>query len=119
MNQQTLADRLGISRATISRCFTNHRAINPATRARVFELAAQLGRYLDQRTTPRRGRKPSPTVGVLISYAGTLPKNEVLESPGPELLDGISQLAQLRGVHLDINYVDSAEMTLESLPTGG
>jgi LacI family transcriptional regulator len=51
VNQQTLADRLGLSRATVSRCFTNHRAINPSTRARVFDLAAELGyRYMELRT---------------------------------------------------------------------
>ena len=31
VNQQTPADRLGLSRTTVSRCFTNHRAINPTT----------------------------------------------------------------------------------------
>lgn len=114
VNQQTIADRLGISRATISRCFTNHRAINPATRARVFELAAQLGyRYLDLRTRSRPKKSSTTTVGVLIAYDGAFTENDRLESPGPELLDGISQLAQLRGVQLDIHYVDSAEMTLD------
>ncbi len=115
VNQQSIADRLGLSRATVSRCFTNHRAINPTTRARVFELAAHLGyHYLDLRTAAtRRTNKPAITFGVLISYAGGFTETDRLESPAPELLDGISQVAQLRQVQLDINYVTQEELTLE------
>ncbi len=114
INQQTLADRLGLSRATVSRCFTNHRAINPATRARVFELAAQLGyHYLDLRTPTTKKRKESTTIGVLIAYAGMFRERDRFENPGQKLLDGVSQLAQLRKAQLDVHYVDPEETTLE------
>ena len=43
MNQKEIAERLNLSRTTVSRCFTNHPKINPETRARVFELATELG----------------------------------------------------------------------------
>ncbi|MGE9294975.1 MAG: helix-turn-helix domain-containing protein, partial [Puniceicoccales bacterium] len=32
VNQQVIADALNLSRATVSRCFTNHPGINPETR---------------------------------------------------------------------------------------
>ena len=43
INQQAIADRLGLSRATVSRCFTNHAGISPVTRAKVFQVAAEIG----------------------------------------------------------------------------
>lgn len=114
VNQQTLADRLGLSRATVSRCFTNHRAINPATRARVFELAAQLGyRYLDLRSPSTKGKEKVATLGVLIAYAGMFTERDRFENPGQKLLDGVSQLAQLRHAQLDVHYVDPSEVTLQ------
>lgn len=113
VNQQTLADQLGLSRATISRCFTNHRAINPETRARVFELAAQLGyRYLDLRTKPTGPKPLSTTLGVLICFSGD--REEISEtSIVHKLLDGVSELAQLRHVQLDVHLVDAADQSLE------
>ena len=114
VNQQTLADRLGLSRATISRCFTNHRAINPSTRARVFDLAAELGyRYMELRT-PSSGRRSRTTVlGVLICHPATPAIDDRFESPRQRLLDGVSQLAQLHGVQLSVHYVDPDETTME------
>ena len=114
VNQQTLADRLGLSRATISRCFTNHRAINPSTRARVFDLAAELGyRYMELRT-PARGRAHHARVlGVLICHPATPEVDDRFESPRQRLLDGVSQLAQLQGVQLSVHYVDPDERSVE------
>lgn len=114
INQQTLADRLGLSRATVSRCFTNHRAINPSTRARVFDLAAELGyRYMELRT-PATGRtRRTPVLGVLICHPATPAIDDRFESPRQKLLDGISQLAQLHGVQLSTHYVDPDERTVE------
>jgi len=66
-NQQWIAEQLGISRATVSRCFTNHPAINPKTRSAVFEWAARLGyEHLESRTPKKRGRTKEYRVGVLI-----------------------------------------------------
>ena len=114
VNQQTLADRLGLSRATVSRCFTNHRAINPSTRARVFDLAAELGyRYMELRT-PATGRvRRTMVVGVLICHPATPAIDDRFESPRQRLLDGVSQLAQLHGVQLSVHYVDPDETSVE------
>jgi LacI family transcriptional regulator len=112
VNQQTLADQLGLSRATVSRCFTNHRGINPETRARVFDLAAQIGyRYMEPRMAVGRKAK-GVTLGVLICYAGEFATDDLYENPGQKLLGGVSELALLREIKLDVHYVDPADSEL-------
>ena len=114
VNQQTLADRLGLSRATVSRCFTNHRAINPSTRARVFDLAAELGyRYMELRTQASSRASRGTTLGVLICHPASGAADDRFESPRQILLDGISQAAQLRRVQLSVHYVDPDETSVE------
>ena len=62
IKQQEIAKKLQLSRATVSRCFTNHPGINPETRARVFETAAELGyRHLTSRSNNakiKKGKQP-------------------------------------------------------------
>ncbi len=114
VNQQTLADRLGLSRATVSRCFTNHRAINPSTRARVFDLAAELGyRYMELRTQASSRASRSQTLGVLICHPAHSTIDDRFETPRQKLLDGVSQLAQLECVQLSVHYVDPDEISVE------
>ncbi|MDA7882487.1 helix-turn-helix domain-containing protein, partial [Akkermansiaceae bacterium] len=63
VNQQEIADRLGLSKATVSRCFTNHAGISAVTRAKVFQLAAELGyTHLESRSIKvRKKAKKQPT----------------------------------------------------------
>ena len=42
VKQQEIARKLKLSKATVSRCFTNHPGINPQTRALVFETATRI-----------------------------------------------------------------------------
>jgi DNA-binding LacI/PurR family transcriptional regulator len=42
-----------MSRATVSRCFTNHPGISPETRAKVFDLASRLGYSHMEKAKPR------------------------------------------------------------------
>ena len=112
VNQQALADQLGLSRATVSRCFTNHRGINPSTRARVFDLAAQIGYHYMEARVPLQRKAKGLTLGVLICYAGEFAKEDEFENPGQKLLSGVSELAQLRDVRLDLHYVDPADAEL-------
>lgn len=43
MNLQTIADRLGISRSTVSNAWNRPDHVSPALRRRIFEVAAELG----------------------------------------------------------------------------
>ncbi len=104
INQEVIASRLDISRTTVSRCFTNHKGINPKTRARVFSLAAKLGyQYLQ----PRSGHKNSAkgSVGILICSDVEEFNRSDYESPGLELLPGISEFAQLQNWQTEIHFV--------------
>lgn len=115
VNQQLIADQLGISRTTVSRCFTNHAGINPVTRARVFDLASQLGYHHMEMRGPR-GRKGATTrtVGVLVCTELEEYFHSAYESPGIKLYAGISEFAQLNKIKLELHYVNPKETSLEA-----
>jgi len=105
LNQQLIADKLNISRTTVSRCFTNHKGINPKTRAKVFSLAAKLGyQYLQPRSPNKNGVKSRP-IGILICSEIEEYNRADYESPGVELLTGISEFAQLNHLQTEIHFV--------------
>ena len=107
INQQFIADQLGISRATVSRCFTNHPGINPETRAKVFELAAQHGyAYQETKTRNRKPKRKQLKVGVLVCSTEEEYFRPDFESPGEQLMKGVSEFAQLRRIHLDVRFVN-------------
>ncbi|HWB61563.1 MAG TPA: LacI family DNA-binding transcriptional regulator [Chthoniobacteraceae bacterium] len=114
INQQFIADHLGVSRTTVSRCFTNHAGISPVTRARVFDLASQLGyRHMEMRA-PRKSRAPvAATVGVLICTDVDQCLSSGYESPSVELYSGLSEFAQLNKFKLDLSYVSPTERSLD------
>ena len=116
-SQQWMAERLVISRATVSRCFTNHPAINPKTRAAVFELAARVGyEHLESRTPKKRGRAKEYRVGVLICSDPAQYLSGDYSSPGAGLVAGVSEYAQAHQMRVEIHYVDPALRTLEAGP---
>ena len=105
INQQLIADRLNISRTTVSRCFTNHKGINPKTRSEVFALAAKLGyQYFQPRSTVKNAPK-TRSVGVLICSDVEEFNRPDYESPGVELLPGISEFAQLHNWQTEVHFV--------------
>ena len=113
INQQLIAERLNISRATVSRCFTNHPGINPETRARVFDLASMLGyNHMEKRSGAPVKHSRNGVIGVLIctelpSFDGTR-----LDNPGQKLLQGLSEFAQKHRFHLDFHYVHPDDKSL-------
>ena len=115
INQQFIADQLGISRTTVSRCFTNHSGINPVTRARVFDLASQLGYQHMEMRVPGKGRgkgSRARVVGVLVCTELEQYFHSDYESPGVKLYAGLSEFAQLNKVKLELFYVNPRESSL-------
>ncbi len=105
VNQQLIATRLNISRTTVSRCFTNHKGINPKTRAEVFSLAAKLGyQYLQPRSAPKNAPK-TRSIGVLICSDVEEYNRADYESPGVELLPGITEFAQLHHWNTEVHFI--------------
>lgn len=107
VNQQAIADRLGISRATVSRCFTNHAGISPVTRAKVFQVAAEIGyTHMETRVeTSKKKAKAQLSFTVLIcSDADEYFRGEY-ESPGEQILAGVSEFAQTNKIKVDVNLI--------------
>ena len=107
VNQQVIADRLGISRATVSRCFTNHAGISPVTRAKVFQVAADIG-YTHMETRAGSGKKkakPRLHYNVLICSDTEEYFQGSYESPGEQILAGVSEFAQANKIRVDVNLI--------------
>ena len=113
ISQQTLADKLQISRATVSRCFTNHPGINPSTRAKVFELAARLGYLHMEMRVPGDERPAQRTrLGLLICADAEEFNRTNYDSPVQALLEGTSEAGLLQEFTTEVRYVDPAAQTL-------
>ena len=106
VNQQAIAEQLGISRTTVSRCFTNHPGINPITRARVFDLASRMGyQHMELRAPTKVRPSLKKRVGVLVCTEVEEYFRPDYESPGMSLYAGVSEFAMLRGIRLELHYV--------------
>jgi DNA-binding LacI/PurR family transcriptional regulator len=114
VNQQLIADRLQISRATVSRCFTNHPGINPMTRAKVFQLAAEFGYVHLQMRKPKASRKKGAKVfGVLICSAEEEYYRTDYQNPSEQILAGVTDCALLNGADVEVQLIDPKSCTLE------
>lgn len=106
INQQTIADRLGLSRATVSRCFTNHAGISAVTRAKVFQLAAELGyTHLENRSPAAQKALAQPRFSVLICTDTEEYFHGSYQSPGEQILAGISEYAQSHRISLSVDFI--------------
>jgi DNA-binding LacI/PurR family transcriptional regulator len=114
-NQQLIADKLGISRATVSRCFTNHPGINPGTRARVFQLAAEIGYVHLQMRTDRANRKHSTkkTFGVLICSTEEEYNRTDYQNPSEQILAGVTDCALLNDASVAVHLIDPKNCKLD------
>lgn len=110
MNQKEIAERLDLSRTTVSRCFTNHPKINPETRAKVFELAAELGyTYSPPRNVTQERPRTANSVAVLAGVPSNASRR--VES-AREVLAGISERLAAEKLTLSVHYVDPADFDL-------
>ncbi|MEZ0295559.1 MAG: LacI family DNA-binding transcriptional regulator [Candidatus Methylacidiphilales bacterium] len=113
--QQEIADQLSLSRTTVSRCFTNHPGINPETRAKVFALASKMGyHYMEQRTGQPSSNGTKSVLAVLICTDTEEYYRPDYESPGFEILPGISEFALLRKLQMDVQLADPRETSIRS-----
>lgn len=118
VNQQAIADKLGISRATVSRCFTNHAGISPVTRAKVFQVAAEIG-YTHMETRVETGKKkakPQLSFSVLICSDTEEYFRGDYESPGEQILAGVSEFAQANKIKVDVNLIPPDVTSLSDEP---
>lgn len=111
INQQLLAQRLNLSRATVSRSLANHPAISTETRQKVHDLAEKLGYQMSPGRLGRRGKKSrSLTVGVLVG----IPAGNVVMAPFPYILKGIQERAEVEHVTIDVRYQAPADFDTDA-----
>lgn len=102
INQSLIAEKLNLSRATVSRSLANHPAISAETRAKVHSMAEEMGYRFSPGRTLRRQLKGAKkvTVGVLIG----VPAENVRMATFPYILKGIREQAELEKVKVDEYY---------------
>lgn len=111
VNQELLAKRLNISRATVSRSLANHPAISAETRQRVHELAEKLGYKMPPGRVGRHRRSTRAlTIGVLIG----VPAGNVVMATFPYILKGIRERAEIERVKIDVCYQAPADFHPEA-----
>lgn len=112
-NQKLIAEKLNLSRTTVSRCFTHHPKINPETRAKVFQLAAEMGfSYAQQRNNvAQREESGRNTIAVIIGADKSA--EDAVETAG-KILAGISEKAATAGLEIEVHYVKPADFEVKS-----
>lgn len=111
VNQELIAQRLNLSRATVSRSLANHHAISAETRRRVQEMADKLGYQQSPGRVGRRGKNSRAlTIGVLIG----IPAEKVEMATFPYILRGIQARAEIEHVTIDVCYQAPADFHPES-----
>ena len=113
VKQQEIARKLKLSKATVSRCFTNHPGINPQTRALVFETATELGyHHLSSRTI--KNEVEQKVFGVLISTSEEEYNRSDYINSGKDIFKGISEYSQLKNIKLSIHFLDPLITSINS-----
>ena len=108
INQQLLAERLNLSRTTVSRSLANHPAVSADTRDKVKRMAGEMGYRGNPTRAIRRSRQSKPvTIGVLIG----VPAQNVALVTFPFILQGIRTRAEMEHVAIDVTYQEPAALT--------
>jgi LacI family transcriptional regulator len=111
INQELIAKRLNVSKATVSRSLANHPAISAETRRLVHEMAEKLGYKMSPGRVGRRSKHSrSLTLGVLIG----VPAGNVVMATFPYILKGIRERAEIEHVTIDVCYQAPADFHPES-----
>lgn len=102
INQSLIAEKLNLSRATVSRSLANHPAISAETRAKVHSAAEEMGYRPSLGRASRRHAKGARklTIGVLIG----VPAENVTMATFPYILKGIRERAEIERVKVDVYY---------------
>jgi len=111
VNQELIAQRLNLSRATVSRSLANHPAISSETRRLVQEMAAKLGYQQSPGRLARRGKNSRKlTIGVVIG----VPRENVTMVTYPHILKGIRARAEVERVSVDVCYQPPEDFATDS-----
>ncbi|SDS21752.1 transcriptional regulator, LacI family [Paenibacillaceae bacterium GAS479] len=95
--RKQVAERAGVSEATVSRVFSESEAVKEKTREKVLKAAAELG-YVPNELARQFARKRSGNLGVMLPF---VPKAKLFSTYYfYEMMGGISEAAQQHGADL-------------------
>lgn len=100
-----IAERAGVSTATVSRALNDRPGVNPETRARILRIAREIG-YAANSAARGLATSRTFTVGCLNYRRDPQP----ISSYHVQIVEGIDHEARRRGYHVITTFVDAAEM---------
>ncbi|SFU74278.1 gluconate operon transcriptional repressor GntR [Halomonas korlensis] len=104
---QDIADRVGATKMTVSRCLRNPDSVSVGLRERIFAVAEQLG-YIPNRAPDLLSKSTSRSIGVLVPSL----TNQVFA----DVLVGVEAVTEPAGYHLMLShYAYSEELEERSL----
>nr|WP_259050571.1 LacI family DNA-binding transcriptional regulator [Klebsiella sp. BIGb0407] len=106
MTAQDVASKAGVSRAVVSRALSNNGSISPATRARVLQVAEELG-YQVNFLAQGLNRQRSHLIGVIVSH--------ISDPFRSSLLDGLLTEIQRLGFQALVSEIHNEQELAETL----
>lgn len=103
---QDIADRVGVSTATVSRALNDRGGVNAETRERILQMAQEMG-YVPNAAAKGLATSRTYTLGV-ITYQR--PPQQPISNFPDETIQGIDQEARERGYHLMTTFVNADMM---------
>lgn len=97
ITRKEVAEKAGVSEATVSRVFTNHPAVKRETREKVLRIAKELG-YTPNALAQSVARRRSMNIGIVVPY---IPKVHIFSHDYfSEIISGAGEAAQEYGYDL-------------------
>ena len=103
---QAIAEKVGVSTATVSRALNDREGVNAETRQRILQIAQEMG-YVPNAAARGLAMSRTYTLG-LITYKRE-PQRPISNFPD-EMIQGIDQEARQRGYHVITTFVDNEMM---------
>ncbi len=112
VSQQDIAERLGVSIATVNRALRDHRGTNPMTRAKVLKTAADMGYRTERRKGERLRLAETIQLGVLLPYNISVNPSAPTSKVFLRMLSGITSEARRQSISLGVDYAPSPDAPL-------
>jgi LacI family transcriptional regulator len=103
---EAIAEKAGVSTATVSRALNDRAGVNPETRERILLIARELG-YMSNATAKGLATSRTYTLGLIIYERP--PQQPISDFPD-ETMQGIDQEARKHGYHVITTFVNNDMM---------
>jgi LacI family transcriptional regulator len=107
---EAIADKAGVSTATVSRALNDRAGVNPETRERILEIARELG-YMPNAAAKGLATSRAYTLGLIIYER---PPQQPISNFPDVTMQGIDQEARQHGYHVITTFVNN-DMTRDTL----